>query len=405
MLRLDDTDTERSKGEYADQIQKDLKWLGLEWDLFARQSDRMDRYEEIKRQLIKDGRLYPCYETQEELEIKRKMRLGRGLPPVYDRAALKLTEEEKAKFEAEGRTPHWRFKLDESKTIQWNDLIKGEITFEAKNLSDPILIRENGAPTYMLPSAIDDMDFKISHVVRGEDHVSNTAIQIQLFEAMGATPPQFAHHSLIKSKEGKLSKRVGGFDVGSLKEDGIQPMAITSLLARLGTSAPVELRNNIKELVEHFDIKTFSKAAANYDIEELRRLNVKLIHGLDYNDVKGKLPAEADEQFWLSVRGNIETLDDVRDWWKICRETLEPVIEDAAFTNEACQLLPKGEWSLETWNQWIEQVKTKTGRKGKALFMPLRKALTAQEHGPELQHILPLIGREKAVARLSGKAA
>ena len=405
MLRLDDTDTERSKEEYAEQIQKDLKWLGLKWDKFARQSDRMDRYEEIKRELIKAGRMYPCYETQEELEIKRKMQLGRGLPPVYDRAALKLTDEAKAKFEAEGRSAHWRFKLDETATIAWDDLIKGPVKFEAKNMSDPILIRENGAPTYMLPSTVDDMDFEISHVVRGEDHVSNTAIQIQIFEALGAKIPTFAHHSLIKSKEGKLSKRVGGFDVGGLKEEGIQPMAITSLLARLGTSDPVELRDSVDELIKHFDITRFSKAAANYDIEDVRRLNIKLIHAMSFEEAKEKLPSGVDEQFWSSVKGNITSLDDVREWWSICREPLKPEIEDAEFTAEASALLPDGEWTLDTWNQWIDAVKAKTGRKGKQLFMPLRLALTARAHGPELQYILPLIGREKAEARLAGKAA
>lgn len=405
MLRLDDTDTERSKAEYAEQIQKDLRWLGLDWDQFARQSERMDRYEEVKRELIKAGRMYPCYETQEELEIKRKMLLGRGLPPVYDRAALKLTEEEKAAFEAKGRKPHWRFKLDETATIEWDDLVKGHTKFEAKNMSDPVIIRENGAPTYMLPSTVDDIDFEISHVVRGEDHVSNTAIQIQIFEALGAKIPVFAHTSLLKSKEGKLSKRVGGFDIGALRDEGVQPMAITSLLARLGTSDPVELRENVDELVKHFDIKRFTKTAANYDVEDVRRLNTKLIHSMSFEEVKNKLPSGVDEQFWLSVRPNITSLEDVREWWNICREQLNPEIEDADFTAEASTLLPDGEWNQETWNQWIEAVKAKTGRKGKQLFMPLRKALTAREHGPELQYILPLIGREKAEARLAGKAA
>lgn len=405
MLRLDDTDTERSKSEYAEQIQKDLKWLGLEWDQFARQSERMDRYEEVKRELIKAGRVYACYETQEELEIKRKMLLGRGLPPVYDRAALKLTNEEKQALEAKGRKPHWRFKLDETATIEWNDLVKGPVKFEAKNISDPVIIRENGAPTYMLPSTVDDADFGITHVVRGEDHVSNTAIQIQMFEALGAKPPIFAHTSLLKTKEGKLSKRVGGFDIGALREEGVQPMAITSLLARLGTSDSVELRQNVEELVKHFDISRFTKTAANYDVEDVYRLNKKLLHAMSFEEAKEKLPSGVDEDFWLSVRANISSFDEVREWWSICRESLTPEIEDASFTAEASTLLPAGEWNEATWNEWIEQVKAKTGRKGKQLFMPLRKALTAREHGPELQYILPLIGREKAEARLAGKAA
>jgi glutamyl-tRNA synthetase len=249
------------------------------------------------------------------------------------------------------------------------------------------------------------MDFKISHVVRGEDHVTNTAIQIQIFQALGATPPSFAHHSLIKSKEGKLSKRVGGFDIGSLRAEGIQPMAITSLLARLGTSDPVELRHSIEDLIAHFNISRFTKAAANYDVEDLKRLNTRLIQSLDFNSVKETLPSGADEAFWLSVRNNIESLEEVREWWNICCEPLTPEIEDAEFTQEASALLPDGTWNEHTWNEWIEAIKTKTGRKGKLLFMPLRKALTAREHGPELQYMLPLIGPEKAKARLSGKSA
>lgn len=408
MLRIDDTDTERSKDEYIQQIQEDLKWLGLDWNIYSRQSERTARYEEIKQKLVADGRLYPCYETPQEIEIKRKMLLNQGKPPIYDRSALKLTDADHKKFKAEGRPPHWRFKLDESKPIQWHDLIKGHIHFEASNLSDPVLIRENGMPTYMLPSAIDDMDYNITHIVRGEDHVSNTAIQIQLFEAIGGSIPHFAHHSLMKSKDGKISKRDGGFDIGALRRDGIEPMAITSFLARLGTSQPVEARTTLGELAEHFDLNHFSRAAAIYDFTELERLNPKVLHLYSYNQVKDTPELKAiNEEFWLSVRSNLTRLADIREWWAICKEPLSPVIEknDSDFTQKASTLLPEGKWDENTWGMWIEAVKKATGRKGKELFMPLRKALTARESGPELKDILPLIGKEKAISRLNGREA
>ncbi|MDB2415416.1 glutamate--tRNA ligase [Rickettsiales bacterium] len=403
MLRLDDTDKERSKTEYADQIKKDLQWLGLNWDLTAKQSDRFDRYNQIKQKLIDDGRLYPCYETEEELDVMRKMLLGRGLPPIYDRGALKLSDEQKKQYESEGRSAHWRFKLDDSKPIEWNDLVKGPQKFDPANLSDPILIRQNGLYTYMLPSAIDDMDFNISHVVRGEDHVSNTAIQIQLFEAIGDHMPIFAHHSLMKSKDGKISKREGGFDVGSLKESGIEPMAITSLMARLGTSDPVEPRSSIEEIIENFDLSKFSRAAAIYDVSELERVNAKIVHMLEYDQIKSRDSMSGiDENFWNSVKYNIGNINEIQAWKEICLDELSPIVakENEDFLKEAADLLPQGEWNVETWSKWIEKIKEKTGRKGKDLFMPLRLALTAQEHGPELKNILPLIGRQKTLQRL-----
>lgn len=405
MLRLDDTDLERSKLEYAEAIKADLKWLGLDWDIISKQSDRMDRYEEIKQKLINDGRLYPCYETAEELDMKRKTLINRGKAPIYDRAALKLTEQEKIEYEVMGRTPHWRFKLDETATISWNDKIKGHTSFEAKNLTDPVLIRANGSPTYMLPSTVDDMDFGITDVVRGEDHVSNTAIQIQLFEAMGGKAPEFAHHSLMKGKDGKISKRDGGFDIASLREDSnIEPMTIISLMARLGTSAPVEARSDINEIKKNFDLSTFSKAAAIYDFVELDRLNPKVIQLTDYGFVKDRVEMQGiDESFWLSVRANLKRVDEISEWWEICKMPLEPLIDDADFTKQASELLPTGVWDENTWGQWTSAIKDATGRKGKQLFMPIRKALTARESGPELKVILPLIGREKTLKRLAGK--
>ncbi|MCH2037134.1 MAG: glutamate--tRNA ligase [Rickettsiales bacterium] len=408
LLRFDDTDKERSKQEYVDAIQRDLKWLGIEWDLIEYQSKRLDRYDEVIEQLKKDNRLYPCFETAEELEFKRKIQLGKGVPPIYDRAALKLTDEKIEQLMNEGKNPHWRFKLEHS-TITWNDKVRGTISFEGKNLSDPILIRECGNPTYMLPSAVDDSDMNITHIVRGEDHISNTAIQIQLLEAIGATIPEFAHVSLIKTQDDKISKRTGGFDIASLREQHIQPLAILSMFAKLGSSDPVELFDDVNDLIKSFDIHKYSKSQANYDFEELNRLNIKLLQSSAFEEVQSlfnQMDADyIDEQFWLSVRCNINSLAEVKDWWEICKETITPIIEDSDFSKQAAELLPEGNWDENTWSEWISKVKQHTDRKGKSLFMPIRKALTARESGPELKQVLPLIGREKAYKRLEGEAA
>lgn len=406
MLRLDDTDIKRSKEEYAQAIQNELKWLGLNWDMFAKQSERLDRYKEITDKLVADGLLYPCYESEQDLDVRRKMLISRGLPPIYDRAALLLTNAKKAEFAEKGIKPHWRFKLDHAKTISWDDEIKGHISFEAKHLSDPVLIRADGTPTYMLPSAIDDMDFAITHVIRGEDHVSNTAIQIQLFEAMGCKIPFFAHSALMKAKDGKISKREGGYDIATMRNDGIEVMTINSFLARLGTSDPVEPRASMQELIDIFDIKRFTKNAAIYEYVELERLNPKIIHKMSFEDVKSREELKGvDEDFWESVKTNLNTVAEIKDWWQICKETLTPIIDDKDFTTQASELLPTGKWDENTWNQWTTKVKEVTGKKGKDLFMPIRKALTARDNGPELKLILPLIGIEKANARLNGKAA
>jgi len=404
MLRLDDTDLERSTEEFAEGIKQDLEWLGINWDLTAKQSERMDSYKKAVEKLKADGRIYACYETAEELDIKRKMQRSRGKPPIYDREGLSLSDEQKAKFEEEGRKPHYRFLLEE-KEISWVDEIRGEVHFPANHASDPIIIRESGDYTYMLPSTVDDIDFEVTHVLRGEDHVNNTAIQIQIFEALGGKIPTFIHNSLIKTKDGKLSKRTGSASLKDMREDLIEPMAINSFLAKVGTSDSIELRGSLEELINEFDIKKFNKSPTIYAIEDIERLNTKLLHEMDFAEAKERLEIEVDEDFWLAVRPNISSLKEVSDWWEICKEKIDPVIEDKDFAAEASELLPDGNWDENTWNDWIEKVKEKTGRKGKELFMPVRKALTGMEHGPELKVLLPLIGRERAIARLKGEAA
>lgn len=402
ILRIDDTDQERSKKEYEDLIEEGLAWLGLNWDQKAHQIDRMDRYEEIIQKLKDQGRLYPCYETPEELSLKRKTLLSRGLPPIYDRAALKLSDAQKEDFEAKGRKPHWRFLLNHD-PIQWNDLVRGEVGFHGKDMSDPVLIREDGRPLYHLCSVIDDIDYGITHVVRGEDHVSNTATHVQMFEAIGATPPQFVHLPLISDSEGgKLSKRLGSLSLQDIRdEEGLEPMAVASLMARLGTSDPIEPFLSMEPLIEGFDFSKFSRGTPKFDVEELLRLNAKILHETDFETVKDRIDIEGlDEPFWLAVRANLTKLGDLKEWWRVAKGPITPVIEEPDYTGEAAGLLPAEPWDRQTWDQWIALIKEKTGRKGKALFMPLRQALTGMAHGPELPDLLPLIGKSEAEKRL-----
>lgn len=399
MLRIDDTDGLRSKKEYEDAIREALNWLGLTWSEEARQSLRFDRYNEVVAKLKADGRIYPCYETAEELEFMRKRLMTKGLPPIYDRKSLSLTTEEIAKYEAEGRKPHYRFKLS-SGEIKWNDLVRGEIKYDADKLSDPIIIREDGSYLYHLPSVIDDVDFGITHIVRGEDHVTNTASQIEMFEAVGGTVPAFAHLPLLTGKEGKLSKRLGSLGVRELREDGVEAMAICSFLAKIGTSEAIEPFYSLDDLAATLDFDKLGRSQPKFDEDELKHFNTKYVRGLPYAMVKDRV--EADENFWEAVKGNLNVVEDIKLWADICHQKVKPVIEDKELTDSAAELLPPEPWNLETWNTWIEKVKAETGKKGKALFHPIRLALTAEQNGPELKILLPLIGRNKTYNRLKG---
>lgn len=405
MLRIDDTDLVRSTEENVDDIMAGMKWLGLDWDSFARQRDRGEEYAKTIQKLKDNGRLYPCYETEEELALKRKVLLSRGLPPIYDRASLNLTAEEKAKFEAEGRKPHWRFKLNHE-PIVWQDLVRGEVKFHGKDMSDPVLVREDGRPLYHICSVIDDIDFKITHIVRGEDHVTNTACHVQMFEALDAKPPEFAHVTLLGDMEGgKLSKRKGGFGIKSLQEEvGIEPMALISLVSRIGTSDPIEPLTDMQQVIDSFDFSKFSRNLPKFDEDELYRLNAKIVHQLSFKDVQPRLAAmglgDIDENFWLAVRPNLEILSDIKDWWHIAKGDVKPVIQDAEFATTVAELLPTDPWDATTWDKWLNEIKAKTNRRGKELFMPLRLSLTGQEHGPELKNLLPLIGRQRVLERL-----
>lgn len=402
LLRIDDTDKLRSKKEYEDGIRDALQWLGISWDEEARQSARFERYDQVVEQLKKVGRIYACYDTPEELEFKRKRLLAKGLPPIYDRQALTYTAEDIARFQAEGRKPHYRFKLIDEDII-WNDVVRGVCKYEASKLSDPIIIREDGSYLYHLPSVIDDVDFKITHIVRGEDHVTNTAAQIQMFKAIGGVVPTFAHLPLLTGKEGKLSKRLGSLGVRELRQDGIEAMAICSFLAKLGTSEAIEPFYSLDELAETLDFAKIGRSQPKFDEEELKKFNTKLVHNMPYCALKETFGVS--EDFWNKIKGNLEVATDVIMWNNICNKEITPVMENAEFTALAAKLLPHGAFADEAVNTWINEIKTHTGRKGKDLFHPIRMALTAEADGPELKTLLPLIGYDKAYRRLNGQKA
>ncbi|MCL4716723.1 MAG: glutamate--tRNA ligase [Hyphomonadaceae bacterium] len=408
LLRIDDTDLARSTKEFEQGIEDDLTWLGLKWQERANQSHRFDVYEKAAAKLKQTGLLYPCYETEEELDRRRKIAQATGKPPVYDRAALKLTEADRARLEAEGRKPHWRFKLSGARK-DWVDLVRGPQSIDTASLSDPVLIREDGAFLYTLPSVVDDIDFKITHIVRGEDHVTNSGVQIEMFEALGGDVPAFGHFPLLVGADGgALSKRIGSLGVGELAAEGYEPMAVLSHLAKIGTSDPVEARLTIEQLAAEFAFEKIGRAPARFDPEELKRVNAAVLHQLDYAVVKerlARLEADRGEAFWNAVRANIQLLPQARQWAHIVDGPIEPFISDRAFAAAALEALPSGAYDANSWSAFTGAVKEKTGAKGKALFMPLRQALTGLDHGPEMAALFALIGEEKARKRLSGQTA
>jgi glutamyl-tRNA synthetase len=398
ILRIDDTDPERSKEEYVDAIKEDLEWLGLTWDRVERQSLRLDRYAEAADKLRDMGRFYEAFETPTELDLKRKKQLNMGRPPVYDRAALALSDADKARFRAERGDGVWRFKLNQER-IEWQDGILGPISIDAASVSDPVLIRADGQVLYTLASVVDDTEMGVTDVVRGSDHVTNTATQIQIIEALGGAVPTFAHHSLLTGPAGEaLSKRLGVLSIRQLRERGVAPMALLSLMARLGSSQPVELMDRPEDLLEGFDPGTFGSAPTKFDENDLFPLTAHVLQRTPLEKVEDRIraagvPDALAERFWLVVRDNITTLDEMDAWWRMFRDGAEPEIaeEDREFIAEAMALLPEGPYDGESWGKWTAEVKEKTGRKGKGLFMPLRKAVTGQAHGPDMSQVLPLM--------------
>ena len=407
VLRIDDTDLERSTKEFESGIETDLQWLGLTWDERYNQSQRFDRYEEAAARLKAAGRLYPCYETSDELDRRRKVQLSRGLPPIYDRAALELTDENKTRLEAEGRRPHWRFRL-EGKRVAWEDLARGHAEVDTASMSDPVLIREDGLFLYTLPSVVDDIDIKITHVIRGEDHVTNTGAQIEIFEALGAAAPGFAHMPLLVGADGAaLSKRLGSLSIADMRDQGYEPIAITSHLGRIGTSDPLEVAESVEALGQTFAFSKMGRSPARYDTADLDRLNAQALHGIAYDDARARLAAmdcDLGEGFWDAVRPNLGKFADVKDYARLVSGPVSPIIADPAFAAAALEVLP-AEIGPDSWSAWTGAVKEKTGAKGKALFMPLRQAVTGMEHGPDMAALLPLIDRDRIVRRLKGETA
>jgi glutamyl-tRNA synthetase len=402
LLRIDDTDGARSEERFVEAIRGDLAWLGLVPDAEERQSARFDRYETVFAAMVANGRIYPAYETPKELDLRRKILAGRGLPPVYDRAALKLTEADRAQLEGEGRRPHWRFRL-EAEPIEWDDMVRGPQKFDGALLSDPVVRRADGSWLYLLPSVIDDADMSVTHVVRGEDHVSNTATQMQMFAAMDAVPPAFAHEALLVGNEGKLSKRLGSLGVDHFRDQGIEPEAVVALLARLGTSDPVEAVVDPASLIAAFDFGRFGRAPARFDEAELAQVNARVVHQLPFERVADVLPAGMDATAWDAVRGNLERVSDAADWWRVVTgpvEALPVAEEDRAFLTRAAEVAGDLPWA-DPWAELTGALKAETGRKGKALFLPLRRALTGMDHGPDMAALLPLIGRTRAIERLA----
>lgn len=408
LLRYDDTDTARSKPEYAAAIAEDLGWLGILPDQVIRQSERLAIYDAAAERLRAAGRLYACYETPDELDRRRKRQLARGLPPIYDRAALTLTAEQKAALEAEGRRPHWRFLL-EARAVAWDDLVRGPSHVDCASLSDPVLVREDGSYLYTLPSVVDDIETGVTHVIRGEDHVTNTAVQAQIFEALGAALPVFGHHNLLTTASGEgLSKRLGHLSLRGLRDAGVEPLAVAALAVLVGTSDAVRPVESLDELAGLVELAHVSRAPAKFDEHELETLSARTLHQMPFAAAAERLAAAGiggGEAFWLAVRGNLARFDEATLWWRVVAGPVTPVIADAAFAAKAAALLPAEPFDATSWKSWTQAVAAATGAKGKALFMPLRQALTGLDHGPELAALLPLIGREKALQRLAGESA
>jgi len=406
ILRFDDTDLERSKAEYAEAIEEDLIWLGVAPDLVRRQSERMQAYDEAAARLKALGRLYPAYDTAEELDRRRKRQQALGRPPIYDRAALRLSEAERAALEASGRRPHWRFRLEPT-TVRWDDLVRGESHVDSASLSDPVLRREDGTYLYTLPSVVDDIDFGVTHVIRGEDHVTNTAVQIQIFEALAGAAPHFGHHNLLTDAGGEgLSKRSGALSIASLRAKGIEPLAVAALAVLVGSAEAVRPVASLEELAGLIELKHLSRGAARFDEAELEALSARTLHRLPYAAVADRLTALGvggpnAEAFWLAVRGNLPRLDEAAMWRHVVEGDVLPIVEDAEFIRLAVSCAPEGVWDQSTWGVWTKRLKELSARRGRELFHPLRLALTGREAGPELAALLPLIGRARALARLS----
>ena len=402
ILRIDDTDQERSKEEYISQIKYDLEWLGIDFDETFNQSSRFERYREEFEKLKSAGRIYACYETPDELERKRKLQMAAGGKQVYDRSSLELSDQQKKDYELEGRKPHWRFLL-QTERMRWNDLLKGEIDIDLTSLSDPVLFREDGVPLYTFCSAVDDIDFNITNVIRGDDHTSNTAVQIEIINALDKNKISFAHHALLKASSGdKLSKRDNVISIDSFREENIEPISILSLLSTIGTSKSIELKDSIQQIIDEFRLDTISTSPGRIETDVLKALNKKQVQKFEYDEVKtrlDKIDTNIDQKFWNTIKGNLDTVEDVAAWTDVVFKNNSFETEDKDYINLALELMPDEPWDDQTWTVWTNDIKERTGRKGRELFLPLRLAFTGLTHGPEMKLLIQLIGRNKILER------
>ncbi|MFT6332122.1 MAG: glutamyl-tRNA synthetase [Lentimonas sp.] len=405
ILRLDDTDTQRTLDEYREMILQDMSWLGMDISKLQKQSSRLNLYEEAKQKLIKSGRLYECYESDADLNLQRKAQIASGIPPIYNRASINLNDQQKEDYQKQGIKPYYRFLL-EDKSVTWNDKIKGQITYGGRSFSDPVLIRDNGVPTYTFCSVVDDIEMAITDIIRGEDHITNTAVQIQIFEGLEAQIPQFSHLALIKAKDAKISKRVGGFDIKSLREDGFEPLAILNFLAQIGTSKNVNIYDDVQKLIENFDLSNFGKSATNYDLEELKIINQKLLNSMSFEVAIKRLSEVGIENVgqleWEKLRANLNFIGEIKQWFDLCKNSFkfDHNKEDLEFLQIAANCLPEDTNQEDSWKIWLEQIKSNSSRKGKELFMPIRLSLSGKEHGPEIKSLVMLISREEILNRL-----
>ena len=404
LLRIDDTDLERSKPEFYEAIKEDLAWLGLSWSKIFNQSDRKDLYDKHIDSLKSSKRLYPCFESIEELSLKKKSQLTAGNPPIYDRSALNLSDKEINNYINQGKKPHWRFKLNDSK-IEWKDIIKGNLSFETKNISDPILIREDGSLLYHLPSVIDDIEEKITDIIRGEDHISNTAFHIQIFHALGHNPPNFGHHTFITDEEGKsFAKRLGSLSIKRLREVGYENITIINYLLSIGTSKNLSKFKDIKSILNNFNIKNLATSSPKFSIKILELLNKEILQSYEFSEIKDKFKKHqhinASKEFWRFAKNNINFFSEVDSWWSVVNSDKIYSLESKDFLFEAGNLMPNEPYDENTWEEWIDKLEEKTQRKGKDLFMPLRLALTGKDKGPELKYLIPLLGKKKILRKL-----
>ena len=406
MLRIDDTDQERSLLEYESAIKEDLSWMNMDWDSLEKQSNRLSCYDNALQKLLNKKRAYPCFETADELSLKRKSQLSSGKPPIYDRSALKLSDSDIADLKSKGKKPHYRFLLNHV-DVKWDDLVKGESKYNMSNLSDPVILREDGRVIYTLASVVDDIDFEVTDVLRGEDHMTNSAAQIQLFEALGSSPPRLGHLSLLTDISGEgLSKRHGSLSLQDLRKEGFQPMAISSLLSKVGTSDPIDVFKNLSQIIEDFNIDKFGKSKPKFDKIELSNLNCKFFQLMSYDDISDQLKKfdyEITNEFWNLIKGNITTLHDLKFWWNIIYGKIKFINHDQQFTQIALKTLPKDSFDASTWSKWTGLLMKESGKKGKNLFKPLRLCLTGQSYGPEMANLVLMMGRDKVIERLNNK--